>query len=241
MLMYSTHSHYMIDPKWLEQTFIVTNRADSPGTSVIESAMLDDSSLDIKATRYRSFIEKEPNQISYFQPIVDRLNVIPSDFDYNLPSIVLEGKSDYYILKYAQMLLSMPMPRLIPGLGAGTFEALIGLSAGWGTKFLFLLDADAQGIAERQRYALEHGAREDSLITLNEILSELKEIEDLFDEEAEGVVKNALALQRNCKKKDFLRFSQEFLAKGEAVELGAGFRQRAAIVLSALEEGLARL
>lgn len=28
-LAYSTHSHYLIEPKWLEQTFIVTNRADS--------------------------------------------------------------------------------------------------------------------------------------------------------------------------------------------------------------------
>ncbi|MEE6249373.1 MAG: AAA family ATPase, partial [Bdellovibrionota bacterium] len=29
-LAYTTHSHYMIEPKWLEQTFIVTNRADEP-------------------------------------------------------------------------------------------------------------------------------------------------------------------------------------------------------------------
>ena len=29
-LAYTTHSHYMIEPKWLEQTFIVTDRADDP-------------------------------------------------------------------------------------------------------------------------------------------------------------------------------------------------------------------
>lgn len=234
MLLYSTHSHYMIDPKWLEQTFIVTNRAGSPGDSVIDSALLDDTSLDIKATRYRAFIEREPNQTSYFQPIIDRLNVVPSEFDYSPPSVVLEGKSDYYILKYAQVLLLKAEPRLIPGLGAGTFEALIGISAGWGTKFLFLLDADAQGLAERQRYALNHGAREETLITLNEIEPALKEIEDLFDSEAKLIVCSSLNLQRTCKKKDILRFSQEHLAKGEVVDLGDEFRRRAGLVIDAL-------
>jgi hypothetical protein len=30
MLLYSTHSHYMISPDWLEQTFVVKNSADAP-------------------------------------------------------------------------------------------------------------------------------------------------------------------------------------------------------------------
>ena len=77
VLIYSTHSHYMIEPKWLEQTFIVTNRADSPSESVLDGVSLSDESLDIKATRYRQFVSKYPSQTSYFQPVLDRLQVVP--------------------------------------------------------------------------------------------------------------------------------------------------------------------
>ena len=96
MLAYTTHSHYMIEPKWLEQTFIVTNRADAPPSSVLDEISLDDESLDIKVASYRSFVNDHPNQTSYFQPILDRLEVVPSRFDAQKASIVLEGKSDLY-------------------------------------------------------------------------------------------------------------------------------------------------
>ena len=70
-LAYSTHSHYMIEPKWLEQTFIVTNRSDAPVNSVLDDISLDDKSLDIKVATYRSFVNQHPTQTSYFQPILD--------------------------------------------------------------------------------------------------------------------------------------------------------------------------
>src|SRR5262249_35586616 len=107
MLAYSTHSHYMIEPKWLEQTFIVTNRADAPVSSMLDDISLDDESLDIKVASYRSFVNDHPNQTSYFQPILDRLEVVPSRFDAQRASIVLEGKSDYYILRYAAKALDI--------------------------------------------------------------------------------------------------------------------------------------
>jgi ABC-type Mn2+/Zn2+ transport system ATPase subunit len=103
-MIYTTHSHYMIEPRWLEQTFIVTNRADAPITSVVDGVSLDDESLDIQVTPYRAFVDKHPSQTSYFQPILDRLDVAPSRFDIQKSSIVLEGKSDYYIIRYAAQL-----------------------------------------------------------------------------------------------------------------------------------------
>ena len=100
VLSYTTHSHYMIEPKWLEQTFIVTNRADAPLGSLVDEISLDDESLDIKVETYRSFVNSQPQKTSYFQPILDRLDVVPSRFDLKRKSIILEGKSDYYILRY---------------------------------------------------------------------------------------------------------------------------------------------
>ncbi len=174
MLLYSTHSHYMIDPAWLEQTFIITNRSDTPegtpGAGVLKNALLDDESLDIKATRYRKFTNENPNETSYFQPIIDRLDVVPSRFDHNIPSVVLEGKSDYYILEYIRRKHGPNDLHFIPGTGSGTFGALISLSVGWGIKFLFLLDSDKAGEKERKRYALEHGAQRSTLVAIDDLV-----------------------------------------------------------------------
>lgn len=241
MLMYTTHSHYMIDPKWLEQTFIVTNQADNPHNSVMDTAVLDDESIDVRVERYRTFANDNPNQTSYFQPIIDRLEVVPSKFDYTLPSVILEGKSDFYILELAKFICAKPGLRLIPGLGAGSFEALIGFSVGWGTKFLFVLDSDEAGLKEQKRYFEDLGVRYDAVVHLGELVPGLKKIENLFDTEALSKIKLELGLAKKPGKKDILRFSQESVAKGVCVDLGAGFTESAGDLLDALDAALAKL
>jgi ABC-type Na+ transport system ATPase subunit NatA len=241
MLIYSTHSHYMIEPKWLEQTFIVTNRADAPMSSVIDTAVLDDESLDINADRYRSFVSKNPSKTSYFQPVLDRLNVVPSRLDQSLPSIVLEGKSDYYILRYLEVILGREELRLIPGVGAGTFEALIGLSVGWGTKFLFVLDADDKGLEEKERYVSDFGAPIAAVVALKDLIPTLSKIEDLFDVEALTIISGYLQVSGRITKKQILRFTQEQLAKGEAIYLGNEFAHRGGALLDALKVRLEAL
>lgn len=240
MLVYSTHSHYMISPDWLEQTFIVTNAADAPATSVLESAVVDDESLDVRVHRYRTFANEHPNSTSYFQPIIDRLEIRPSRFDISLPSVILEGKSDYYIIRYMQMLTGDDNVRLVPGLGAGTFSALVSLGAVWGTKFLFLLDSDSEGNKERDLYALERGARVEAVVSLSDLDSLLVEIEDVLDEEAKAIIRQYLQRDR-LSKKDICRYFQEQLAKRNIVPLGNNFQVRSIELLSWLSKRLEAL
>lgn len=239
-LAYTTHSHYMVEPKWLEQTYIVTNREDTPSSSILDGASLDDESLDVKATSYRSFAEMHPNKTSYFQPIVDRLQIVPSNFDIKKSSIILEGKSDYYILRYAIKLQQKEDISLIPGLGAGTLSALAALHVGWNLQFLFLLDADTQGKIEKERYARDYGIPTKRLATLADIVSNLKVIEDLLDEEALKKIANNLNdkdSKANCRpnKSQIRRFFQERLASDNVISLGDGFKRAS----SALIDGLA--
>ena len=240
MLMYSTHSHYMISPDWLEQTFIVTNAADAPGTSVLDSAVVEDDSLDVRAQLYRTFANEHPSDTSYFQPIVDRLEVRPSRFDISLPSVVLEGKSDFYVLRYAQMLLGKSDLRLLPASGSGTFDALIGLGAAWGTKFLFLLDSDNAGLKERERYALERGARTEAICCLGDFSPETSEIEDLLDSDARSVISSSLGANK-LSKKLIRRYFQEQLARRDTPALGQQFNERVSRVLDGLEGKLSTL
>lgn len=240
MLLYSTHSHYMISPDWLEQTFIVTNSADAPGIAVVDSAIIEDDSLDIKAARYRTFANDHPSETSYFQPIIDRLEVKPSRFDVSLPSVIVEGKSDFYILRYAGLLLKFDDLRLIPATGSGTFDALIAIGAAWGTKFAFLLDNDNAGAKERARYALDHGARAEALCCLSDFEGSLKDIESLLDADALKKIGDHLEVTKPSKKL-IMRFFQERLAKRDIISLGGKFEENATRVLDGLVAKLSAL
>jgi hypothetical protein len=231
----------MIDPAWLEQTFIITNRSESPTGLIVDSATLDDESLDIQAHKYRTFVNSHPTDTSYFQPIVDRLEVVPSKFDYNLPSIVVEGKSDYYILAYAAKLHGFSDLRLLPATGSGTFGALISLSVGWGVKFLFLLDADAAGQKEQERYALDLGAPKDSVVSIGNYLPAAKEIEFLVNGDAAGIISKEIGITAKPSKKQVQRFFQEYLARGKTIPLGKEFKERSKILLDGLRCSLANL
>ena len=238
VLGYSTHSHYMIEPKWLEQTFIVTNRSDAPGGSMLAEASLDDESLDVKVATYRSFVNAHPGQTNYFQPILDRLAVVPSRFDVLQPAIVVEGKSDYYVIRYATSLLGIADLPLLPGLGAGTFGALAAIHVGWNLNFIFVLDGDSQGIAERTRYHKDFGVPLSRLVVLTELHDEINVIEDLLGRDGLDIIQNRLGLERLPSKAQIRRFFQERLASDNVEPLGNAFSERAEIMLKALKTHL---
>lgn len=233
-LAYTTHSHYMIEPKWLEQTFIVTNRADAPNSSVLDALSLEDESLDVQATLYRQFVSRHPNQTSYFQPVLDRLQVAPSRLDLTRSSIILEGKSDYYILRYAAKLAGKDALPLVPGLGAGTFGALIALHVGWGLNMYVLLDGDEKGEEEKSRYIRDFGISPSRIGTLKEICTGVNVIEDLLDENAKNKIAEALGLEAAPTKNQIRRFFQERLASSSIDDLGPYFISQSEKVLTAL-------
>ena len=237
-LAYTTHSHYMIEPKWLEQTFIVSNRADAPSSSMMDALSLDDESLDIQATRYRTFVNKHPGQTSYFQPILDRLRVVPSRFDIDRQSVVVEGKSDYYILRYALRLLEQDDLPILPALGAGTFSSLIALHIGWNLKMLFILDGDDKGKEEREKYTKEYGLTPSHAVTMDELVPGVKEIEDFLDQEALDTISKDLELDKKPTKNQIRRFFQERLARDEILDLGDGFKTNAQTVVEEIKKRL---
>src|SRR5690606_16988163 len=135
-------------------------------------------------------------------------------------SIVVEGKSDYYILRYASRLLGIGNLPLIPGLGAGTFGALVALHLGWGLNTLFLLDGDRKGKVERDRYIAEYGLRQERVLTLDELEAGVSVIEDLLDDQAKQVVSAHLSLSSKPTKNQVRRFFQESLAQDHVPSLG---------------------
>jgi 5S rRNA maturation endonuclease (ribonuclease M5) len=161
----------MINPKWLESTFIVRNIAlDYENEDEYTSSM-----TDIKIERYRTFVAKHPTSTTYYQPILDVLEYRPSNLEY-IPNVILvEGKNDYYTLSYfKEIILSLSNTSgLCPGNGSGSLDNIIRLYYAWGRNFVILLDADTEGVTQRKRYNELFGKIvEDKIYCLSDINKE---------------------------------------------------------------------
>lgn len=150
-VIYTTHSHHLIDPVRLESTFVVRNRG-------LAAEGLDDdftaNMTDIEITPYRTFVGSYPDQRSYFQPILDVLEYRPSNLE-NVPNVVMtEGKTDFYLISlFKEVLGAGKTLHFLPGGGAGGLDTPIQLYLAWGRPFLVLLDGDREGHQQRERYA----------------------------------------------------------------------------------------
>lgn len=150
-IVYTTHSHHLINPEWLESTFVVKNEglhltdADAENYSAKKTSIV--------ATRYREFAVTHPDQSDYYRPILDVLDYAPSKLE-NVPDVVMvEGKNDFYTLQFMQRVTNQaPSINFLPGTSSGNLESLIRLYLAWGKQFLILLDADAEGAKQKERY-----------------------------------------------------------------------------------------
>ena len=182
MIIYSTHSHHMINPRWLENTFIVSNEAVYED----EDSMYAYSSVDtnIEIARYRRFVSEHPSKTTYFQPILNTLEYAPSSLEFPPDAVFVEGKNDFYVLKYfAEIILNgKEAVPILPGTTASGFDTLIALYLGWGRRFILLLDDDGEGRRQRERYVQEWNLPSPQVVTLGDLSVNWRgyELEDLL-------------------------------------------------------------
>ncbi len=181
-IIYTTHSHHLINPNWLESTYIVLNEGVDFETPESNSP----KKTNILIEPYREFVMRHPHNTDYFQPILDVLDYTPSDLE-NVPNCVfLEGKNDYYTLAYFNevILNNIYDLNLAPSTGSGNLDTLISLYIGWGKEFIILLDSDEEGIKQKSRYGDKFGIIvEQRIYTLQDIDSTWKKmgLEKLFE------------------------------------------------------------
>lgn len=166
-VIYTTHSQYLINPKWLESTFVIKNEA----IDYENEEDYNSKNTNIKISKYREFAVKHPNQSSYFQPILEVLDYKPSNLELVPKVIITEGKNDFYTLNYFKEVLKIKHKiNIIPGTSASNLETLISLYLGWGSKFIVLLDDDKEGNEQKSRYLSTFGdIVKDSIFTLKDI------------------------------------------------------------------------
>lgn len=150
-IIYSTHSHYLINPLWLEFTHVVRN-----GSALSKRGLLHDNPTEntITIVPYRTFVGSHPDQYFYYKPIYDALDYSPSPVEFPNNVVLVEGKTDFFTLKYFldNAVVTAGGVNIFPGGGAGSLDPLISMLSGWGKNFLILLDSDIAGNQQKDRY-----------------------------------------------------------------------------------------
>ena len=184
-LIYTTHSHHLINPEWLNGAYIVRNKA----MNYDDEINYDSTKTDIEVSLYKQFVASHPNQKDYYQPILDSLDYQPGLLEKISSIVITEGKNDYYTLKYFKELFSSPKFKKLnfyPGGGANTNFQIIRLYLAWGRDFIIFLDADKHGAKSRKAYEREFGIEvRNKIFTYEDVNKDLegKSTEDVFTED----------------------------------------------------------
>ena len=185
-----------------------------------------------------------PDKETYFRPILDALDYQPSTLE-NIPNVVIvEGKNDFYMLKYFEriVLLEESTLNILPGTGANDLDTLVSLYLGWGRDFVILLDADNAGKSQKERYIEEWLLSSDRVLTLADIdatWDKLK-LEGIFDIQSIQMIKERIGLQGEHKltKKQLARFLQERYANGETLPFDENTKGNFSKILSLMRSKL---
>ena len=209
-VVYSTHSHHLINPLWLETTFIVSN-GEPTGTKIADADFgIEDS--DIRVVPYRTFVGKNANKGHYFQPILDRLQFKPSPLEATRKGVFTEGKSDFYILNWYKKYHGKTIDLgFFPIGGAQNGSSLMSLFLGLSLDFVFLLDGDNEGNKAKARYLKELPISEHQIFQLPDFFSASKKvIEDLISKDMKTAIGKRYSVARVTKNTFKERFRRLF-------------------------------
>lgn len=166
-IIYSTHSHYLINPAFLEDSYIAVNKSNFGNE---DDLFYEPGKTEIEAIKYKTFVGSHPNKQSYFQPVLDALHIPFAPITAGSKAIITEGKSDFYTLKYFQKTLNKISDiNIYPADGSGGISTLISIFMAWGIEFLIILDSDDAGKKEKNRYIEKYHLSDNHFITLQEI------------------------------------------------------------------------
>ena len=242
-IVYTTHSHHLINPAWLSNTFVVVNEGTDPAAITSDVTA---NKTDIRIQRLNDFASQSPTRSFYFQPVLDVLDYRPSQLEL-VPSVVMvEGQSDYYVLRYFCEIFNGGQTfnglKFLPGTGASKFGLVIQLYMAWGRNFVILLDSDLEGTRAADRYRADFGVFLDGrLIDLKTATSssQVTAIESLFDNEDLLAFQALVSTDQLSFNKDlFSRGVQFAFATGTRIELSAAAKTNLTNLYNSLTEAL---
>ena len=171
-IMYSTHSHYLLNSKFLLNSFVVKDNRHNNDISA-------DYAQDITAELYKNFVANHPKEEDHFKPILDVLEFSPTDFDLTDNIVFFEGKFDYYTFKWIQntyLQFKKFNFKFYPGASVDKYENKFREYIAHNKKFIAIFDADKHGKQAIERY------RKDITQELKKHLFTLSDVDKNFDD-----------------------------------------------------------
>ena len=137
----------------------------------------------------------------YFQPILDRLQHSPSSLEARDCGVLVEGKSDYYILNWFKKYHAPELDlNFLPVNGVTNASAVISLMLGWTKDFVLLCDSDEEGKAAMKRYQDKLPISVESFVEYEDVFGvgkkQPKEIEDLLSEDVKSQIADHFGAKR---------------------------------------------
>ena len=173
IVFYSTHSHHMIEPKWLSGAYIVENESVDYDSDDFATSF-SSTPTNIKVTSYRDFVSQQPDRVSYFQPVLERLQYQEPALVGSGPQVFVEGISDFNAFEYVLRQMKRPGGmRIVPGFGAGSLGPAISRALSEGRQFRILLDDDVAGKRAREKYIADWILSDGIALTLADMDSSL--------------------------------------------------------------------
>ena len=228
-LIYTTHSHHLINPMWLSGTYIVENKA----LNYDDDSDFDSSKTDVDATLYKNFVAVSPDKKTYFQPILDSLEYQPSLLELVPDITVFEGKNDYYTFKYINDVLMRGKYsdlHIYPGQGASSHNKILSLYIAWGRNIIVMLDGDNPGKKEKKNYEKRFGPIvDDKIFTLEDVDPSLKntKTEDIFtSDEKIATIQTLFTDENSYSKSKFNTAIENLYISKTSVELSEDTTQK---------------
>ncbi|KPJ57046.1 hypothetical protein AMJ49_02720 [Parcubacteria bacterium DG_74_2] len=180
-VIYTTHSQYLVDKENLRNVYIVENARGI-----------------VKVLRYQEYVKGKNIQTSYFQPILDALQVQPFSLEFSWNKVlIVEGVYDYFgfsLMFFDVLRKNRKEFVIMPGSGASSLSPLISLHIGWGAGISILLDDDEEGRTNRDRYIKKYPNLSSVINTFDFVSLRTKgnniEFENLFNKSEKKKIAN---------------------------------------------------
>ena len=223
-IIFSTHSHHLVNPLWLEKAHVVSSGLD-PENELDGKFSEAGAEINITVTPYRRFVGENDEKSHYFQPILDRLQYSPSAIEAKDTGVLLEGKSDFYILSWYKMHHCEQLDlNFLPVNGVTNAAAVLSLMLGWGKDFVFLFDSDSEGKTAMRRYQDELPISAQHFVEYEQVFGSGKknprQIEGLLSDADKGKIAQHFGAKRTSKS-HIQKYFSAALSGVDSIELDA--------------------
>lgn len=239
-VIYSTHSHHMINPLWLSGAYIIENKAIDYDKED-DIAELSNRQTNISANPYRAFVSQFPERVSYYQPVLERLGYINPKIMPVKPVVITEGISDFHAFSaICKSELEDAKFEFVPGLGAGASGPLISFLIASGKPFVVLLDDDRAGRREVENYRNKWCLNEDTVFTVMALDAAFKntKLETLLSKDTHKIICDFFSKSADTasKKEIGIYFSEKNYTTLEAQDCSAETRKAIRKMVKKLDE-----